>query len=51
MEDVGYLLLMIALVVLAALFAVGCDKIVGPDEPAMAGEEQDESWSSREEAA
>lgn len=30
MEDVGYLLLMVAFVVLAALFAVGCDKRRSP---------------------
>jgi hypothetical protein len=41
MQDVGYVLLMVGFVVLAALFTIGCDKIIGPDEPALAGEEQD----------
>jgi hypothetical protein len=43
MEDVGYVLLMVGFVVLAALFTIGCDKIIGPDEPALAGEERDEA--------
>ena len=42
MEDVGYVLLMVGFVVLAVLFTIGCDKIIGPDEPALTGEERDE---------
>ena len=42
MEDVGYVLLMVGFVVLAVLFTIGCDKIIGPDEPALEGEERDE---------
>ncbi len=42
MEDVGYVLLMVGFVVLAMLFVIGCDKIIGPDEAALAGEERDE---------
>lgn len=39
MADVGYVLLMIGFVVLAALFTIGCDKIIGPDDVAMGGED------------
>ena len=42
MEDVGYVLLMVGFVVLAVLFVIGCDRIIGPDEAALAGEERDE---------
>jgi hypothetical protein len=42
MEDVGYVLLMVGLVVLAALFTIGCDKLIGPDEAALADEQRDE---------
>jgi hypothetical protein len=48
MEDVGYVLLMVAFVVIAALFTIGCDKIIGPDEPALAEEERERSESDRE---
>jgi len=40
MADVGYVLLMIGFVVLAVLFVIGCDKIIGPDDIAMGGEEE-----------
>jgi hypothetical protein len=40
MEDVGYILLMVGFVVLAALFTIGCDKIIGPDEAGLAEGEQ-----------
>lgn len=33
--DVGFLALMVAFVALATSFALGCDKIIGPDEEAM----------------
>jgi hypothetical protein len=49
MADVGYVLLMIGFVVLAALFTIGCDKIIGPDEAAMADEGQDEQEAVRQE--
>ena len=42
MADVGYVLLMVGFVVLAALFTIGCDKLIGPDEVVLAGEERDE---------
>ena len=42
MEDVGYVLLMVGFVVLAVLFVIGCDKIIGPDDVAMAGGDRDE---------
>jgi hypothetical protein len=40
MADVWYVLLMIGFVVLAMLFTIGCDKIIGPDDVAMATEDQ-----------
>ena len=42
MEDVGYVLLMVGFVVLAVLFTIGCDKIIGPDDVALAAEEHDQ---------
>jgi len=42
MEDVGYVLLMVGFVVLAVLFVIGCDKIIGPDEAAMADGDRDD---------
>ena len=50
MEDVGYVLLMVAFVVLAALFTIGCDKIIGPDDVALAGQEGDELSPGRRES-
>jgi hypothetical protein len=50
MEDVGYVLLMVGFVVLAALFTIGCDKIIGPDAPALAEAERDEDAADREKA-
>jgi len=41
-EDVGYVLLMVGFTVLAVLFVIGCDKIIGPDDVALAAEERDE---------
>lgn len=41
MGDVGYLALMVAFIVLAIAFAVGCDKIVGPDEAALSDAERE----------
>jgi hypothetical protein len=48
-EDVGYVLLMVGFIVLAALFTIGCDKIIGPDDVALAGEEGDELSPGRRE--
>ncbi len=50
MADVGYVLLMIAFVVLAVLFTIGCDKIIGPDEAGLADEERDELSAARQES-
>ena len=36
--------------VLAALFTIGCDKLIGPDEAALAGEERDEIEAARRES-
>ncbi len=41
MADVGYLALMVAFAVLAITFTIGCDKIIGPDEPALADAARD----------
>ncbi len=35
MDDVFYIFMMIVFVVVAALFVVGCDRIIGPDDPAL----------------
>jgi len=51
MSDVGYVLLMIGFIVLAALFVIGCDKIIGPDEVAMSGEEERDDPSQDREGA
>jgi hypothetical protein len=48
MADVGYVLLMIGFVVLAALFTIGCDKIIGPDGPALAEDQREGSEPDRE---
>jgi NADH:ubiquinone oxidoreductase subunit 3 (subunit A) len=34
-DDVFYIFMMIVFVVVAALFVVGCDRIIGPDDPAL----------------
>lgn len=36
MQDVIYLVVMVAFVVVSALFVIGCDKIIGPDDTALA---------------
>ena len=41
MGDVGYLALMVAFMALAIAFTIGCDKIIGPDEPALSDAERD----------
>ncbi len=48
--DLWYVLLMIGFVALAALFTIGCDKIIGPDEAAMGDDDRDEPGSEREKA-
>ena len=35
-NDVTFILIMIAFFALAALFVVACDKIIGPDDEALA---------------
>jgi hypothetical protein len=46
MADVGYVLLMVLFTVIAMLFVIGCDKIIGPDEPALSGEDPDDQRGS-----
>ena len=48
MADIGYVLLMVGFVVLAALFVIGCDKLIGPDDVALAGERDEDVPSERE---
>jgi hypothetical protein len=36
MQDVVYMLVLVAFFVLAGLFVVACDRIIGPDEEALA---------------
>jgi hypothetical protein len=50
MADVGYVALMVGFVVLAALFTIGCDKLIGPDEAALTEEEHDEDGAVRRES-
>jgi hypothetical protein len=50
MEDVGYVLLMVGFVVLAALFVIGCDKLIGPDDAALAGQELEQDETARRES-
>ena len=40
----------VGFVVLAALFTIGCDKLIGPDEAAMADEKRDEMEAARRES-
>jgi hypothetical protein len=48
--DVGYVALMVFFVVIAVLFVIGCDKIIGPDEAAMGDDDRDEPGSDRQKA-
>ena len=48
MADIGYVLLMVGFVVLAALFVIGCDKLIGPDDVALAGERDEDAPAERE---
>ena len=50
MADVGYVLLMVGFVVLAVLLVIGCDKLIGPDEVALAEQERDEAETARRES-
>lgn len=43
MEDIVYILIMVAFVLVAALFVVGCDRIIGPDEEALADQGREEA--------
>jgi hypothetical protein len=36
MQDVAYLLLLLAVFAVLGLFVVACDRIIGPDEEALA---------------
>jgi hypothetical protein len=36
MNDIAYLAIILAFFVLAGLFVVACDRIIGPDEDALA---------------
>jgi hypothetical protein len=36
MQDLVYMLVLVAFFVLAGLFVVACDRIIGPDEDALA---------------
>ena len=38
MQDLLYLAIMVVYVVVSALFVIGCDKIIGPDDSALAEE-------------
>ena len=50
MEDVGYVLLMVGFVVLAVLFVIGCDKLIGPDEVALGEQDRDEVRDAQRES-
>ena len=45
MEDLLYVAMTVALIVIAVLFVIGCDKIVGPDEQELV-EESDASLAA-----
>jgi hypothetical protein len=42
-NDFTFLAIMIAFFALAALFVVGCDRIIGPDEEALAAGEDEQA--------
>jgi len=50
-EDFLYLLTMVIFVVVAALFVIGCDKLIGPDEDAMADHGRDDVRTERTKVA
>ena len=43
MKDVLYVVIMVALVLVTAAFVIGCDKLIGPDDEALAEQGHDES--------
>jgi hypothetical protein len=45
--DLLYVAVMVAFVVVAALFVVACDKIIGPDEVALADQHREEPNAGR----
>jgi hypothetical protein len=51
MQDLLYIAVMVAFVMVAALFVVACDKIIGPDEVALADQQRDSSDSERGQVA
>jgi hypothetical protein len=36
MADLLYVVLMVVLTAIGVLFAIGCDRLIGPDEPELA---------------
>jgi hypothetical protein len=51
MNDFAFVAIMLAFFVLAGLFVVACDRIIGPDEQALAGPTLDAEKGSDEERA
>ena len=52
MNDFAFVAIMLAFFVLAALFVAACDRIIGPDEQALAGPSLEaESAGDEEQAA
>lgn len=47
MQDLLYVAIMVVFVVVTALFVVGCDKIIGPDDVALAEQERGEPEQER----
>ena len=51
MNDFAFVAIMLAFFVLAALFVAACDRIIGPDEQALAGPALDAERAGDEERA
>jgi hypothetical protein len=51
MNDFAFVAIMLAFFVLAGLFVVACDRIIGPDEQALAGPTVDAEKAGDEEPA
>jgi hypothetical protein len=52
MNDFAFVAIMLAFFVLAALFVAACDRIIGPDEQALAGPSPEaENAGDQEQAA
>jgi len=49
--DLLYVALMFVFVAVAALFVIGCDKIIGPDEDALADHGRDDQQTEPERIA